>query len=218
MPLPNGVDPTGTIHPVCPSAGWMGNRGLLHDREGRVVRDWRIRAWITCRPAYKNWSRKPLMQPGKYTELFFLDEATALSAGHRPCAMCRRADYLSFKAHWLSANRFTSDMTAQQMDAKLHIERFNRGTTSEWRQSLQALPAGVFVIWDGVPHLWNGTRLFRWTDTGYVDSLHPEIFTVTVELLTPPSVSKAIRHGYAVQLHPTTSIKTHTAGAYRPGR
>src|SRR5579862_5543219 len=114
MPLPNGVDPIGNIHPVCPFAGWMGNRGLLHDRDGRIVRDWRIRAWITCRLAYKNWSRKPLMQPGKYTELFFLDEATALSAGHRPCAMCRRADYLSFKARWLSANGLGSNMSAQE--------------------------------------------------------------------------------------------------------
>lgn len=211
MPLPNGVDPIGNIHPVCLSAGWMGNRGLLHDRKGGMVRDWRIRAWITCRLAYKNWSRKPLMQPGKYTELFFLDEATALSAGHRPCAMCRRADYLGFKAHWLSANGLASEMSAQEMDAKLHIERLHRGATSAWRQSLQTLPAGVIVVWDGAPHLWGGAELFRWSDTGYVDSLHPGISTATVELLTPPSVSNAISHGYVVQQHPTTSTETHTA-------
>jgi hypothetical protein len=109
-------------------------------------------------------------------------------------------------------------MSAQQMDAKLHLERLNRGTTTEWRQSLQTLPAGVFVIWEGAPHLWNGTRLFRWSETGYVTSLHPATSAATVELLTPPSVSNAIRDGYVVQLHPTTSTAMHTIGSMDSAR
>jgi hypothetical protein len=106
MPLPNGVNPTGIIEPICASATWMGNRGEIHDHKGEIVRQFKTKSWVTCRLSYKGWSRKPLMQPGRYTELFFLDEATALSAGHRPCAMCRNAEYASFKTHWLRANGF----------------------------------------------------------------------------------------------------------------
>jgi hypothetical protein len=202
MPLPNGVDPAGVIRPVCPSAGWMGNRGLLHDDAARIVRPWRLKAWITCRLSYKGWSRKPLMKPGRYTELFFLDEATALGAGHRPCAMCRRQDYLAFKSLWLAANGFEPGMNVAELDGRLHIERAHRGTGNEWRRPLAALPAGVLVIWRAAPCLWDGAALRPWSSTGYGHALTPDSpSTTTVELLTPPSIVNTIRQGYAVQIH-----------------
>ncbi|MEM5342610.1 hypothetical protein [Paraburkholderia azotifigens] len=201
MPLPNGVDPVGVIHPVCPSAGWMGNRGLLHDDAARIARAWRLKAWITCRLSYKGWSRQPLMKPGRYTELFFLDEATALSAGHRPCAMCRRADYLAFKSHWLTANGFDADMLAAELDGRLHEERIHRGASDAWRHPLAALPAGVMVSWNDVACLWDGTALRAWSSTGYGEKRLPDDPRTAVNLLTPPSIVDTIRHGYHVQLH-----------------
>ena len=205
MPLPNGVDPEGVIHPVCPSAGWMGNRGLLHGGDARIVRVWRLKAWITCRLSYKGWSRKPLMKPGRYTELFFLDEATAFSAGHRPCAMCRRSDYLAFKSHWLEANALEPGMLAIELDGRLHEERTRRGASAAWRQPLSALPAGVMVRSDDVACLWDGTSLRPWSSTGYGEKRLPGDTRTVVNLLTPPSIVDTIRHGYDVQLHPSAT-------------
>jgi hypothetical protein len=205
MPLPNGVDPTGAIHPVCPAAGWMGNRGLLHDDEAHIVRPWRLKAWITCRLSYKGWSRKPLMKPGRYSELFFLDEATAFSAGHRPCAMCRRQDYLSFKSQWLDANGFGQPMLAAELDGKLHDERTHRGSTAEWRQALAELPSGVIVKWRDAPWIWTGNALHAWSATGYGKPFTPDDPSAHVELLTPPSIVRTIRAGYAVQIHSSAS-------------
>ncbi|MBN3757769.1 hypothetical protein G3N95_32940 [Paraburkholderia sp. Tr-20389] len=201
MPLPNGVDPAGVIHPVCASAGWMGNRGLLHDQDAQIVRAWRLKAWITCRLSYKGWSRKPLMKPGRYTELFFLDEATALSAGHRPCAMCRRADYLAFKAQWLMANAFETDMLAEELDGRLHEERTHRGSSEGWRQPLGMLPSGVMVVSHDVACLWNGESLRAWSSTGYGVRCIPDDLRTKVNLLTPPSIVDTIRLGYPVQVH-----------------
>lgn len=152
MPLPNGVDPTGTIQNLCPSAAWLGNRGEIHDAEGRIVHSWKIKASVTCQLSYKGWSRQPLMQPGSYTELLFLDEATALSTGHRPCGMCRKPQYVSFKAHWLAANGHAPDLGIAEIDKLLNAEHTNRGTTGDWTRSSHTLPAGVFVECDGAPH------------------------------------------------------------------
>ena len=183
----------------------MGNRGLLHDDGAHIVRSWRLKAWITCRMSYKGWSRKPLMKPGRYTELFFLDEATAFSAGHRPCAMCRRQDYLSFKSQWLRANGFERGMLAAELDGLLHDERTHRGGTGEWHQPLNALAAGVIVRWRDALFLWDGTALREWSSTGYGDALTPGDPSAQVELLTPPSIARTIRAGYTVQTHASAS-------------
>jgi hypothetical protein len=177
----------------------MGNRGLLHDDEAHIVRPWRLKAWITCRLSYKGWSRQPLMKPGRYTELFFLDEATAFSAGHRPCAMCRRQDYLAFKSRWLDANGFGRDMLAAELDGRLHDERTGRGDTRAWHQPLGALPSGVMVKWRDAPWLWTGAALREWSSAGYGDALKPDDPSIQVELFTPPSIVRMIRAGYPVQ-------------------
>lgn len=205
MPLPNGVDPTGTIQRVCPSAAWLGNRGEIHDAERRIVRDWKVKAWVTCQLSYKGWNRKPLMKPGSYTELFFLDEATALSAGHRPCGMCRKLQYASFKSHWLAANGHPPDPSIAEIDKLLHTERTNRGNGGDWTRALDMLPAGVIVEHKAEPHLWNGENLFRWTATGYGPQANADELPPALQLLTPPSVVNAIKAGYQVQMHPTAS-------------
>lgn len=204
MPLPNGVNPTGFIEPICPSATWMGNRGEIHDQDGQIVRQYKSKAWVTCKLSYKGWNRKPLMQPGRYTELFFLDEATALSAGHRPCGMCRNAEYASFKAHWLNANGFAASSSVGDIGKMLHSERMSCSEGDAWRQSLASLPGGVLVVSDDTPCLWDGEALFPWRQTGYGRKLIPSSLPTIVSLLTPPPVVNAIRDGYRVQVHQST--------------
>src|SRR5262245_6877749 len=94
-PKQNRVDPFGRLHAVEARGTWMGNRGVLHNERGQVVAQWRLKRWITCTLSFKNrW--RPVFTPRRYSELFFLDEATAFSAGHRPCAECRRERYNEF--------------------------------------------------------------------------------------------------------------------------
>src|ERR1700742_2751138 len=100
MPRPHRVTPLSALVASSARARVYGNRGCLHDDEGRIVRRYAVRRWIACRLAFKDWQRGELLQPGKFTELFFLDEATAFAAGHRPCALCRREDYDAFGAVW----------------------------------------------------------------------------------------------------------------------
>src|SRR3954447_5212073 len=120
MPRQNRVTPLGDIV-AHPGRGLVfGNRGCLHDGSGRIRRTHRTRAWIACRLEFKD-RRRELMRPGRFTELFFLDEATALAAGHRPCAECRRADYDALVALW--RERHPTDAGADAIDTRLHAER-----------------------------------------------------------------------------------------------
>src|ERR1700694_3932569 len=117
MPLPNRVTPFGEIV-AAPGRGLLtGNRGILHDPDRTIVRDSQVRRWIACRVEFRGRHRD-IMTPGSWTELFFLDEATALAAGHRPCAECRHADYRRFQSAWQPADATSADA----MDAILHAE------------------------------------------------------------------------------------------------
>src|SRR5438105_14605474 len=152
MPRQNRVTPFGTIvRPPAGSAGrgdFLGNRGCLHDDQGQLRgRRWRTRAWITCRLAFKG-RRRALMQPRRWTELFFLDEATAFAAGHRPCAECRREDYERFAAIWRRTH--PEDTRADAIDARLHSERLVADRGARLHQSMfDELPDGAFVLDDG---------------------------------------------------------------------
>lgn len=183
----------------------MGNRGELHDNEGHIVRQWKRKAWVICQLSYKGWKRNPLMQPGKYTELFFFDEATALSAGHRPCGTCRGEWYAKFKAHWLTANGLALDTSADGMDKLMHAERTSRSGRGIWTRTLNSLPRGVLVTFDESACLWTGSTLRQWTTHGYGDDLWPQASSTSVVLLTPPSIVNAIQAGYEVQIHPSAS-------------
>jgi hypothetical protein len=202
MPLRNRVTPLGDLV-ATPARGLVyGNRGCLHDAEGRIRRSWQVRRWIACRLAFRGRRRSPLMQPGRYTELFFLDEATALAAGHRPCAECRRPDYDRFSSFWRSLH---GDVGADAIDLRLHAERIDAtGARRLHPAELDELPDGAFVLEDGVALLVDGDALRRWTPAGYVDRRPRRSGQAT--LLTPPSLVALIAAGWAPVvpfLHPT---------------
>lgn len=201
MPLPNGVSPTGEIQSICASAGWLGNRGALHDANGIIVRQWQRKAWVTCLLSYKGRNRQPLMQPGRYTELFFLDEATALAAGHRPCGECRREDYNHFKRAWVLGNKRTNDTTIADIDLAMHAERTSAMDDHSRMHELGSLPPGVLVVWAEKPHLWRGNSLLKWSPKGYVAVASGWLMTSNVRLITPPSVAHALGAGYEARLH-----------------
>jgi hypothetical protein len=157
-----------------------GNRGCLHDAEGRIRRRYSGKRWIACRLRFRGWHRQPLFQPGRFTELFFLDEATAFAAGHRPCALCRREDY----NHFLELTGATG---ADAIDAQLHAERLGSRP-----QAPPGLPDGAFVLLDGDCWLVLGDRLRRWTPAGYTD----ERAQGGGLLVTPPTLVEVLRAGW----------------------
>jgi hypothetical protein len=194
VPLQNRVTPLGELV-AHPARGLVyGNRGCLHDGEGRIRRRYAGKRWISCRLSFRGWHRHPLLQPGRFTELFFLDEATAFAAGHRPCALCRREDY----------NRFlelTGASSADEIDARLHDERL--GARPEARPDL---PDGAFVLLEGEPWLVTHESLRRWTPAGYTDA-RTKIGGV---LITPPSIVEVLRAGWSSNavplLHPSAGV------------
>ncbi|HEY6055349.1 MAG TPA: hypothetical protein VIU86_15565, partial [Gaiellaceae bacterium] len=199
MPLQNRVTPLGELVAV-PERGLVyGNRGCLHDERGRIRRRYAGRRWIACRLEFRGRRRAPLLQPGRYTELFFLDEATALAAGHRPCAECRRADYVRFGEIWRGLH--AGEAGADAIDARLHEER----RAPRRQAGLDGLPDGVFVLRDGEPWLVLGPRLRRWTPGGYAESAARPA-RVRAEVVTPPSLVEVLRAGWdplVPLLHPS---------------
>ena len=195
MPLQNRVTPLGELI-ADPARGFVyGNRGCLHDDERRIRRSWQVKRWIACRLQFKGRTRQ-LMQPGRYTELFFLDEATAFAAGHRPCAECRRSDY----------NRFVHlvGMRADAIDERLHAERLDGSERRLHQANAGGLPDGAFVLEDGEPWLVLGGELLRWTPAGYAERRPRPAGETT--LITPPSLVEVLRsgwHGEVDFLHPT---------------
>lgn len=186
MPLQNRVDPFGTRHAVPERGHWFGNRGLLHNDRGEFVREWKVKRWIICELEFKGRSRK-LLQPGQYTELFFMDEATALAAGHRPCMECRRDAAKLFLE--LAGFRKVGDF-----DEQLHLERYAQKPFVD----SDALPNGAMVELDGKPWLLNHGELLRWTHSGYKASI--PLPQERVKLLTPATTVEVIKKGYLPQI------------------
>jgi hypothetical protein len=205
MPLQNRVTPLGEVV-AHPGRGLVyGNRGCLHDDAGRIRRRHPTKRWIACRLEFKGWRRGKLLQPGLFTELFFLDEATAFAAGHRPCALCRREDYLRFSEIWQELH--PGQVGADAMDAQLQEERLD--TKSRKRRlheaELSELPDGAFVLVAGEPLLVLGERLRAWTPAGYTVP-RPRPRDGAVRLITPPSLVMVLGTGWrgAVPLvHPS---------------
>jgi hypothetical protein len=205
------VAPTGELVAVPERGTLMGNRGCLHDDRGVVVRHHAGRRWIACVLDFKG-VRRPIMRPGRYTELFFLDEATALAAGHRPCAYCRRADYLRFREAWSKATGGPPG-SVDAIDAVLHAERVTgRATKVTHPRPWPALPDGTLVAGPttGSARLVLGDAVLPWSFAGYGPAeARPGAGRATV--LTPSSIIEAIAAGYRPGLHPT-------AAAARGGR
>ncbi|MCV2870558.1 hypothetical protein OEW28_18245 [Defluviimonas sp. WL0002] len=200
MARQNRVTPEGQIIAVPTRGMFMGNRGILHDAEGRIVTPFRLRAWICCLTSFKGRQRK-VMSPGHYTELFFLDEATALAAGHRPCAECRRADYNRFRAAWARA-RLGDDPRAPEIDRMLHTARIRPRTHEKLvhRAPWQGLPDGAMVRLTNGPALVLGPHLLPWTAGGYAAAL-PRPGTGDAAVLTPAPIVATLSAGYAPELH-----------------
>jgi hypothetical protein len=205
VPRQNRVTPLGELI-AHPARGLVyGNRGCLHDADGRIRRRYNGKRWIACRLEFRGWHRHPLMQPGRFTELFFLDEATAFAAGHRPCALCRREDYVRFGELWRELH--PGEAGADAIDARLHGERL--GPKREAR--VTDLPDGVFVLREE-PWLVVGSELRRWTLAGYAERTPRP--TGRAVVVTPPSLVEVLRAGWrgAVPLlHPSASQSARSA-------
>jgi hypothetical protein len=205
VPRRNRVTPLGDLV-ADPARGLVyGNRGCLHDAEGRIRRRYVGRRWIACRLEFRGRRRSALVQPGRYTELFFLDEATAFAAGHRPCAECRRADYDRFAAAWRTLH--PADVGADAIDARLHAERLDPATRARRLHDVptEELPDGAFVLRDGAPFLVLGSELLGWTPAGYAGRA-PRPRRGIATAITPPSVTAVLRAGWHAEvpfLHPT---------------
>jgi hypothetical protein len=194
MPLQNRVSPLGELI-ADPSRGLVyGNRGCLHDAEGRIRRRYAGTRWIACRLRFRGWHREPLLQPGRFTELFFLDEATAFAAGHRPCALCRRSDYVRFSEIWLSSH--PGQVGADAMDDTLHHERLVERTRMQrhHRAPFASLPPGTFVLHRDLPFVVLDDLLRRWSFAGYRD--REATPTGDALVITPPSLVEVLRAGW----------------------
>jgi len=190
MPLQNRVTPLGELVAVEARGLVYGNRGCIHDDRGRMRARYPTRRWIACRLEFKGWHRGPLLRPGRFTELFFLDEATALAAGHRPCALCRRADYDALVELWrgLHPGDVGADAIDERLDGERRVERARRRVHET---ALEELPDGAFVLRDGLPWLVLGRELRRWTPSGYAEPVDRP--GGQGALLTPPSLVELLR-------------------------
>jgi len=201
MPLQNRATPLGELI-ATPERGLVyGNRGRLHDDNGVIRRQWQVRRWISCRLEFRGRRRTGgPMPPGRYTGLFFLDDATALAAGHRPCAECRNADYRGFLG-------LAGASGADGLDRELHTERIGEGVAGRrlHERRLEELPDGAFVLFDGAPHLVVGNALLRWTPGGYADRHRRPRGHVAV--VTPPTSLRVLASGWSGSvplLHPSS--------------
>ena len=204
MPLQNRVTPEGEIIATPARGTMMGNRGGCLHRPDKTLtgRRWVSRQWICCELAF-NGRHRELMAERRYTELFFLDEATALAAGHRPCFECRRADAIAFASLWAKAEGVEERPKADRMDRVLHAERLNPdGGKRTFRAALGDLPSGCLVRIAGRPHLLNERQLHAWTPQGY-NRAEPAAPAQIVDVLTPPAIVALLQIGLKPRLHPS---------------
>jgi len=202
MALQNRVMPTGEIIADPARSLFMGNRGVLHDDRRRLgPARWKHKNWVTCRLQFNNRQRT-LMTPNRYTELFFLDEAVALAAGHRPCGECRRADYNRYLDRW--THTYGARPDAKALDTHLHAERAEPGARRNRCHSVivEDVPDGAFIhLGDGTPCLVRDDRIHPYTPSGYgMAQARP---TGPAVMLTPPVTAEILRAGYRPVLHPS---------------
>lgn len=207
MAKQNRVTPKGAIEVSEARGSFMGNRGCLHDRHQNIVKQSARKAWIICALEYKG-SHRRIMAPGAYTELFFLDEATALAAGHRPCMKCRYSRGAAFLEFWNQGNRCNDTLSA--VDERLSQQRrASTGTEPKLLADIESLPNGVFFTLPSQPgHLYTRVdgETFKWSHHGY--SLEQNIENVDkVLVVTPASTVAAILAGYEPYIHKSASSK-----------
>jgi hypothetical protein len=199
MPLPNRVDPFGDLFATPARGTLFGNRGGKFHRDDKMLgsRRWVSRQWICCVLKFKGRQRN--VWGRYYTELFFLDEVTALAAGHRPCFECRRQDAERFAVLFSGKKQRAS---ADAMDRVLHAERLDGKVKRTHRRSLDSLPDGAMVALDGEVFAVRDKHLLPWTPSGYSAS-KPRPRNREVDVLTPPSILSVLGRGYAPLWHPS---------------
>jgi hypothetical protein len=203
VPFQNRVTPTGELIAVADRGTLTGNRGVLNNDRGEIVRQSRGRRWITCLLAFRDRHRV-VMTPRRYTNLFFLDDATALAAGHRPCGECRNADYQRFRHCWAVAHMIPTPPGADAMDDVLHHERAPWGARRRTEsQDAETLPDGVFVAWQDGAWLVRNAELLRWTPGGYTD--RSSLPRGRLRVITPATTVAVVRAGFRPELHPTAT-------------
>lgn len=211
MPRQNRISPFGEFEATTARGLLMGNRGILHDEQGILgPARWRHKNWVTCALTFKN-RRRTIMAPGQYTELFFCDEAVALAAGHRPCAECRRPDFVRYVTAWQAGHGVASPPKASEVDKVLHRAR----VTPDRRQvrtsaRLSDLPDGTFISLPAEPTVawlvWRG-GLYRWSHEGYTER-QPSLQDADVVVLTPEPTVRVLAAGYVPVIHPTAEPHT----------
>jgi hypothetical protein len=200
------VAPTGELVATPERGTLMGNRGCLHDEHAVVVRHHAGRRWIACLLDYKG-VRRAIMRPHRYTELFFLDEATALAAGHRPCAYCRRRDYRRFRDAWATATGTPADASVDAVDAVLHAERVTgRSGKVTHERPWSALPDATIVAGPTAEsaRLVLGDSVLPWSFGGYGPP-EPRPASGWATVLTPRSIVETLAAGYRPGVHPTVA-------------
>jgi hypothetical protein len=200
MPLQNRVSPFGELFAGASRGTVMGNRGGRFHNDARklTTRRWASRQWICCVLDFKGRHRK--VWGASYTELFFLDEVTALAAGHRPCFECRRADALAFADAW--ARAFGHRPRAAEMDEALHTERLDGRSKRMHRRNISDLPDAAVIALDDTAYALRGDVLLRWSPAGYLAS-RPHPASADVDVLTPPSILAVLAAGYRPLWHPS---------------
>src|SRR5471032_940925 len=202
MPLQNRVTPFGDIVSTTHRGRFTGNRGIIHDPATRTLlnRRWSSKAWISCVCEFRG-RRRDVMAGRSWTELFFLDEATAFAAGHRPCFYCRRTDALRFRAAWEKGNGVTG-VLAPDMDTVLHRERLDGRKKREHPLLMtpKQLPDGAMIQQGAESYLVARGRALMWSPGGYREA---KLEVKGATLLTPPSALRALMAGYKPLLHPS---------------
>jgi hypothetical protein len=205
MSLQNRVDPWGALNSVpSKAATLMGNRGILHDEQNNILRPWAHKGWVFCMPSFKGIKRPKPFSQGNYSELFFLDEATAFAAGHRPCAYCQRKRFQEFKEAWLGANlaeEKRASMTMPTIDKVLHGERAIRGGGKQvYEATLSDLPFGTMFDFNGKAFVVGKSVCYPWAFDGYGPPMSIDE-TSLVMVLTPQSVVRTFAGGFTPLLH-----------------
>jgi hypothetical protein len=200
MPLQNRVNPFGELIAVPARGTLFGNRGGHFHTDARTLttRRWASRQWICCVLDFRGRQRD--VWGRYYTELFFLDELTALAAGHRPCFECRRKDAEAFAKAWRIAHKLRARPYADAMDEVLHRERLDGRSKRLYRRAIDELPDGAFVTFDDTAFAVRGEKLLRWTPEGYATG-KPRPRGITADVLTPSSILAVLSAGYRPRWH-----------------
>ena len=210
MPRRNRVDPLGDLHAVDARGLFTGNRGCLVDESRQLVRHHRSNLWITCVTSFRGW-RHELDRPGRWTPLFFLDDAVALAAGHRPCAFCRLADHRAYRDGVTTMLQRDAPVRADELNRRLASERLRRGRGLDrggdrrlWDGVVDELPDGTVFAADDGPRVIVGARTLLFTFDGWRDP-QPASRQSTVAVITPPTSVAALRGGFRPVLHPSAA-------------